>query len=115
MLPPEPAILLGRQCFGDAQAMMAGARTLLGFYSVGWYGASLDDERGSFAVVNEFGPLGDFVGDFLSVKANRHEVLLYVIGSRENLPDDLDMTRRSYQAISLLAQDPTIAQVSVVM
>lgn len=114
MLPPEPVVLLARQDFADAQAAMAGTPSLLGIYPVGWYGANVDDDRGSFAIVNGFGPLADYVGDYVSVRHKNRSVLAYVIGSQTAMPDQLALTRRCFMAIALLSSDPINAEVFLV-
>jgi hypothetical protein len=114
MLPPEPDVLLARQAFCDAQAAMVGALKRIGDFSVGWYGTDTSDERGSFAVVNASGPLIGNVGDYLHVVNGRHDVFVYVIGSKTNLLTDLALTRRSYQQIQLLAVEPTTCKVDLV-
>lgn len=113
MLPPEPNVLLSRQCFADAQLAMIGAKTTLGFYTVGWYAAVVDDDRGNFAVVSSTGPLVAYVGDFLNLKHGKRDVYAYVIGSVNDLDTDLAVTRRTYMAIELLAREPARVKVSL--
>lgn len=122
MLPAEPEILLGRQGFADAQAGMAGAHQIVGFYQLGWYGTDTDDERGSFGVVNAAGPLLGYIGDFLNLEVAGRSVYVYIIGSKTNLltgvgegsPLDLAVTRRTYLAVANLAIEPVRAKVSLV-
>lgn len=114
MLPAEPTVLLARQAFPDAQAAMFGALGPAGVYTVGWYGSTVNDERGSFAVVNALGPLADLVGDFVNVSYEGRDVNVYVIGAQASLPDDLDMTRRAFMQIGFLAREPISAAVAVI-
>jgi hypothetical protein len=122
MLGPEPLVLDGRQAFLDAQAQLTGPSAVRGFYTVGWYGSSLSDERGSFGVVDPAGPLADLVGDVVEVtyyplatgSQGRRSVRVYVIGSQQDLGVNLGITRRSYMALEVLAIEPITASVGVV-
>jgi hypothetical protein len=114
MLPATIEVLLARQGFPDAQVAMLGAQKLVGFFHASWYGTNTDDERGCFAVVDELGPLTNYVGDFVYVSNGKRGVYVYVIGSKRALLSDIALTRRAFMAISLLAVDPIYAKVSVV-
>jgi hypothetical protein len=114
MLGPEPLILDGRQDFIDAQEAFAGVSVPLGFFTVGWYGSTISDERGSFGVVDPEMGLADLVGDIVEVGYGTRRVRVYVIGSQPGLGTDLAITRRSYLAISLLAVEPLSVSVGVV-
>ena len=114
MLPPEATVLIARQCFLDAQDGLSGATTPLGYVSTSWYGTSLSDDRGCFAVVDPAGALASYVGDVLQVGLGARSVFVYVIGSQAELLTDLAVTRRAYMALSLLAVEPISARIGVV-
>lgn len=114
MLPPEPPIIAGRQCFADAQALFNGGTTPLGSFTVSWYGTSVSDERGSFALVNPEGGLAQAVGEFLRVVYKGRMVTVYVIGSYTKLTSDIGLARRPYLAIARLSLDPIFAPVEVI-
>lgn len=115
MLPPEPPVLLARQGYPDAQAAMLGSHTPLGFFSIGWYGTSIDDERGSFCIVRTTGPLLAHIGDFLHFKVGNRSVCAYCIGSQAALLTDVALTRRTYAQIALLAIEPTFGKVALIL
>lgn len=108
MLPPEPAVIAGRMDLLDAQASpyFSGVAKAIGNYWVSWYGTTVSDERGSFAVVNPAGGLASAVGDFLRVVYRGRYVNVYVIGSYESLTTDLALSRRAYLAVCRLSLDP---------
>lgn len=114
MLPPEPAVLAGRQGFLDAQAAFADPSSMLGLCPVSWYGTAVSDERGSFALVDPLGKVADRVGDILAVTCRGRTVYVYVIGSAPDLGADLALTRRAYLAISVLAIEPITATIGLV-
>jgi hypothetical protein len=114
MLPPEPVVIDGRQGFADAQTDFAGSATPLGNYYVSWYGTNTSDERGSFAVVNPFGALSTYVGDFLQVVYRGRSVIVYVIGSFNGLTTDLGLARRPYLAICRPSLDPIFTPVELI-
>ena|SRR5579862_1310930 len=114
MLPPEPAVIAARQGIVDAQVLLTGSAAPIGTFTVSWYGTSVSDERGSFAVVNPGGPLALAVGDFLRVVYGGNSVYVYVIGSYLSLTSDLGLARRPYMELSLLAVEPILAIVETV-
>lgn len=114
MLPPNPDVLLCRQGFPDTQADIVGGTQLLGFFNVGWYDTSVDDERGSFCVVSGFGPLLPYVGDFLRVQVGNRSASVLCIGSQATLTADIALTRRTYSGLQLLAVEPTRGRVSLI-
>lgn len=116
MLPPEAAVLDARQAFLDAQdaLALAGSSTLLGFFTVSWYGTAVSDERGSFGVVDPAMGLANAVGETVEITYNGRVVRVYVIGSQDGLGTDLGITRRSYLALELLAIDPITATIGVI-
>lgn len=111
MLGPEPLVLVGRQCFLDAQAGFAGVVAALGFFTVSWYGAQISDERGSFGVVDPAMGLANIVGDVVEVGYQDDTVRVYVIGSQDGLGTDIGITRRAYLSICPLAIEPITATV----
>jgi hypothetical protein len=114
MLDPEPLILDGRQCFIDAQGAYAGQVTPLGFFTCSWYGTAVQDERGSFAVVDPAMGLANAVGEVVQIAYQRRTVNVYVLGSQEQLGTDIGITRRSYMALGLLAVEPITVTVGSV-
>ena len=114
MLAPELLVLAGRQCFLDAQADFAGVVVPMGFFSVGWYGTNVSDERGSFAVVDPAMGLADSVGDVVCIGYRDDTVNVYVIGSQDGLGTDIAITRRCYLALELLAAEPITCTVGLV-
>jgi hypothetical protein len=114
MLDPEPAVLDGRQAFLDAQAAYAGQVVPLGFFTCSWYGTAVQDERGSFAVVDPAMGLANAVGEVVQIQYQRRTVNVYVLGSQDGLGTDIGVTRRSYMAFSLLAQEPVTVTVGAV-
>ena len=113
MLPPEALVLIARHGLPDAQTELGGATNKLGYFHVGWYGTSVSDEVGSFALVDANGPLASYVGNILAVTLARRTVFVYVIGSGMNLGAPLMLTRRAFLEISLLVYDPIYARVAV--
>jgi hypothetical protein len=114
MLPPELPVLNGRQGFADAQADMTGGTTLVGICDVSWYGSTVDDERGSFGLVEPTGNFSGLVGNTLQLRVGFRSVTVYIIGSYSGLTTDIAVTRRSFLAVAVPAQDPVQAIVSVV-
>lgn len=114
MFPPEPAIIDGRQGFPDAQDAYLGSPTPIGSYWVSWYGTSVDDDRGCFAVVDPQGGLSAYVGDYLRIVYRGRSVTVYVVGSYNGLTTDVALTRRAYLAVTRLANDPICTPVEVV-
>jgi hypothetical protein len=120
MLPPEPLVLEGRQCLLDAQALYAGSSVPRGFYTVGWYGTAISDERGSFGIVDPLMGLADCVGEILQVTYQAlgsqatTTVRVYVIGSVQDFGTDLGVTRRCYMELERLAIEPITANVGIV-
>lgn len=103
-LPNEPEVLDARLPFPDAQVALDGVPSsrLTDFHTCGWYGTTLHDERGAFAMVNETGPLADLIGDRLRLRYERKSVNVYCFGSTD-LPHDIAITRRAFASLELLA------------
>jgi hypothetical protein len=120
MLAPEPLVLDGRQCILDAQTLYAGSAIPHGFYTIGWYGSAISDERGSFGVVDPMMGLADCVGEILEVdyrplgSQGTTSVRVYVIGSVQNFGTDLGITRRCYMELEKLSIEPLTANVGIV-
>jgi hypothetical protein len=114
-LPNEPEVLDARQCFADAQRSLEGVTEarIGAFHTCGWYGTEVNDERGSFALVDEAGPLADLIGDRLRIRYDRREVYVYCFGSTD-LPVDVAITRRAFARLDLLAKDEINVIVEVV-
>ena len=114
MLPNEPEVLLARQSFSDAQWSFSGLGERFGtYYTCGWYGTELNDERGCFALVDDTGPLADLIGDRLRLRYDQRAVFVYCFGSTE-LPHDVAITRRAFAALALLSLDEIRLIVEVV-
>jgi hypothetical protein len=114
-LPSEPEVLSARQGFFDAQAELAGTpvERKLGLLTCGWYGTALSQERGSFVLVNQDGPLADAVGERLRLTYRTRSVYVYCFGA-DSLDWDLHVTRRVYTALELLCVDKIDVIVEIV-
>lgn len=112
MLPNENEVIIARGGFADTQEDIRGSSTVIGQFTVGWYGTSVNEERGAFAVVNRDGPLLNYVGDFLSVRRGQRTVYVYVFGSASIIAD-IGLARRAYLGLSLLAHEPISAEVGL--
>jgi hypothetical protein len=122
VLGPEPQVLRGRQALLDAQRLYAGpTETRRGSFTLSWYGSTLSDERGSFGVVDPFGPLADLVGDvveltyypLIGVRFGYRQVRVYLIGSAQNLGTDIGIARRGYMTLERLAIEPISVNLGV--
>jgi hypothetical protein len=114
MLDPSTYVLAGRRGLPGAQGELMGAARLLGYFSIGWYGTSVSDEIGSFALANPDGPLVDYVGEVLQVTLQHRTVYVYLLGTSREIESDIALTRRAFLEISLLPLDPIGALVAVV-
>lgn len=116
MLPPEPEVLDARQGFPDAQQDLAGPplETVAGFHSCGWYGTTLNDERGCFAVVGDEGPLAELIGDRLLLRYGLRSIYVYCFASAPDLEQDIVITRRAFAALDLLARESIDVLIEVI-
>ena len=114
MLPNEPEIIDARKSFLDAQGALGGvaAERMNDTYVCGWFGTGLVEDRGSFAVVDEAGPLAELIGDRLRVIHGQRTVVVYCFGSTD-LDTDLAIARRAFAAIELLAVEEITVEVEV--
>lgn len=111
----EPEILVARQGFIDAQAAISlegVGEPFAGRYRLGWTGSRIADERGSFCVVDEDGPLQELVGDHLRFVYGDRSVLAYCVGGVD-LGVDAAVTRRLFAAVELLAVQQITVRVEV--
>lgn len=108
-----PALHTARLGFQTAQARLGrlgqvGERRVV---ALGWHGTSVDDERGSVAIVRPGSELADdLVGTFVRVSPladRRRSVIAFVHASSDELDEDVDMSlsRRTFMAVGLLSED----------
>lgn len=110
--PEVEDLHLGRLPFPQAQEAFAGGVARVSEVQAGWHGTVLSPETGSFALVNQEGPLADKVGDRLRVTVGLNNVFVYVLGEAE-LEDDISLTRRAFLALGPLAADSLDVTVGV--
>lgn len=84
----------------------------------GWHGTFLDTEPvgGSFAIVQQGGPLDDLVGDRVRVSVERRNrsVIAYVHRAADlDSGDDISLTRRLYSALGRLSAETLDVTVEV--
>ena len=93
----EPDIIYSARAFPDVQAdlNLYPPRPINGVFTCGWYGTSISEGRGSFAIVNDNGPLADRIGDYLRVQFTNKSVTVYCVESF-TIPYDIAITRRAY-------------------
>lgn len=93
----ESDIIYARGAFPDVQTELDVYPSLLidGLFTCGWYGTAVNEERGSFAIVNDAGPLADKVGDYLRVSYGRQHATVYCLETL-TIPYDIVITRRAY-------------------
>lgn len=99
----EADILYARGAFPEIQLELSAfpSRRIDGLFSCGWYGTAINDERGSFCIVNSEGPLAEMVGEYLRVYYLTKDVALYCVESHA-IPYDLAITRRAYFELASL-------------
>ena len=105
--PIETDRYYGRLPLVEAQAKL-GEKAAAGKskrLTCGWHHLVLDPEVGSFAIVNENGPLADFVGRRLSVRLNGKHVVAYVHRADSTLFDNLSLTRLLFAQLGDVAED----------
>jgi hypothetical protein len=105
MAVAEQELLDGQRAFAMAQALLGSpvARRLGTTSEVGWYGTSIDDHEGSFAVVASSGPFADEVGETLRVtEPSGRFVFAYVVRAAA-VPTDLALARRAFLHLGLLS------------
>lgn len=99
--------------FHESQAVFGSTQpdpTTATVVEAAWHGTALDPERGSFAVVDENGPLKDLVGERIKVSLGSKAVYAFVHNSL-SLPDvtgqalDLSLPRRLWMALALPGDD----------
>lgn len=103
MLNNESEIVAGRHAFVDVQSEWANYPDIRldSAMSCSWYGTSLNDERGSFCVVNLDGPLSDEVGSYLRVSYGLKSVAVYCVEAFV-IPFDIALSRRAFFALAPL-------------
>jgi hypothetical protein len=115
MLPPEPEILDAELGWLDAQAALDGVGTLLTqAFTCGWYGSSVQEDRGYLALVNSDVDAAEaLLGDRLRLGYNGRSVNVYVFGSLAGLDTDIVIARRAWMALELLAVEQRLVTVEV--
>lgn len=106
MLPNEPEIVDARLPFDAAQVQLDGLteQQLTERYILGWYGSAFHPDRGCYGIVNENGPLVDYIGDRVRITHGQRAVNAYLFGSGD-IPYDFVITRRTFAGLELLAKD----------
>lgn len=99
----EPDIVFARGGFPDVQTTLEDypSKAIPGEFVCGWYGTSINDERGSFCIVSSNGELADRVGSYLRISYLTNHVSLYCVESHDILYD-LAITRRAYWELAAL-------------
>lgn len=114
---PEPEILTSIRAFPDAQAeLKVGAvEKTYGNINCAWYGTSVDEHRGSFAMIAANGVLdkADLVGERVQVTHDGRTVYAYVLGSAD-LPFEMNLTRRLFLSLALLSRESVKVDVAVI-
>lgn len=118
-LPAEPTVIDARLPFAEAQTALSGVileRRGAAHNSCSWFGTGVLLERGCFALVQRDGPLEEFVGDRLRLTYGRKCVLVYCVGTATvvDVPFEIGITRRAFQALELLSVDRIDVLVEVV-
>ncbi|HMF58814.1 MAG TPA: hypothetical protein VK595_00500, partial [Vicinamibacterales bacterium] len=117
--PPVVSDLeLARLAFPSAQRALAGslpAGEAALSATLEWHGTTTDGDRGSIALVNAAGPLGDLVGERIGIRRSRARapVFVYVKGT-EDLDEDLSVSRRVFGALGDLGDTRLDVLVEVV-
>lgn len=114
LLPPEAEILDARLPYLEAQVALSGAveRKITDYYSCGWYGTTLHPDRGCYGIVNADSDLVDLVGDRVRLIHGKRSTIVYVFASYD-VPEQIQITRRSYAALELLAIEPINVRMEV--
>lgn len=81
---------------------------------VEWHGTLLDDREGAFAIVRQGGPLEQLVGERLRVALSDREVFVVIVGSSDELDEDVSLARRAWLALANLSEDRADVLVEVV-
>lgn len=115
MIVNEPEVNLARRSFPEAQRLLAGVPGVLIGQSVpvGWYGADLDEETTSFAVVRASGLYASLVGDIIRVGFDGSVTFAYVHRSAD-AGFDLALCRRAFLNLGGLWRGSILARVEVV-
>jgi hypothetical protein len=79
-----------------------------------WHGTSLDERRGAFALVREGGPLEELVGERVRVTRRSREAYVYIVGSTDDMDEDLSLTRRAWMALADAAEESIDLRLQVV-
>lgn len=109
--------VVARMAFLEAQRLLAGQLQDTSFEATtSWHGTSVDDNRGSFAVVLAGGPLASLVGQRVQVTSKTHNrsVLVYVTAALPILDADISLARRAFFELELLSADFLDVHVQVV-
>lgn len=117
-LPDEERVVWARRSLLDAQALLAGAAqpALPLFYECAWFGTAALVDRGSFALVDPDGELGEYVGDDLRLtNEDGASLIVYVVGSQAMGGIPIAVTRRSFLALAPLTRDSVPVRVEVLV
>lgn len=117
----EDDFYYARLPFERAQKMLDTGKTEQGSLRVaalGWHGNRLDQERGSFVIVNSAGPLADLVGERLRITSGRglaqaRSIIAYC-HTRATLDADLSVPRRLFLALGELGDTHPDVEVEIV-
>lgn len=115
MTTVEPEILIGRRAWNKSQQLLnvGGPVLFARNEAVGWYGDSVDENVGAFAMVRTESALTDLVGEVLQIKRGRVAVYVYCVGESDALIEDLAVSRRAFMPLGLLSLDNVTADISV--
>lgn len=119
--PNEDDAYYARRAFDSAQAVLGSTGAVLGSRtngSCGWHGTWLDPEPqgGSFAIVQEDGPMAEMVGDRVRISTSDGRSVAAYVHRAMDLDadgDDISVSRRLFAELGLLAQESLSVQVEV--
>jgi hypothetical protein len=116
-LPDEERVVWARRSQADAQALLSAGGAELSlplYYDLAWFGSAALVDRGSFALVDPDGVLGEYVGDDLRLtNEDGGSLVVYVVGSQDMGGVPIAVTRRSFLALAPLYLDSVRVRVEV--
>lgn len=120
--PDEDDFYYARLPFERAQKVLDTGKTeprSLRVANLGWHGNRLDQERGSFVIVNSDGPLADLVGERLRITVGRGLAVARCVTAychtRATLDSDLSVPRRLFLALDQLGDERPEVEVEVIV